>query len=146
MSFSLGNRSQKNLEGVHPLLISVVEKAIKITSVDFAVIEGVRTVERQGELYAQGRTKPGPIVTWTMRSRHFVHEDGFGHAVDLAPYPIDWSSTPENLARFDAVALAMFRAAASLNVRLRWGADWDQDGRPREKGESDSPHFELAFD
>ncbi len=39
---------------------------------------------------------------------------------------------------------AMFAAAKELGVKIRWGADWDQDGVPREKGESDSPHFELV--
>ena len=38
----------------------------------------------------------------------------------------------------------MFAAADDLNVAVRWGADWDRDGKPRERGESDSPHFELA--
>jgi peptidoglycan L-alanyl-D-glutamate endopeptidase CwlK len=29
-------------------------------------------------------------------------------------------------------------------VPLRWGADWNRNGNPRERGESDSPHFELG--
>ena len=29
------------------------------------------------------------------------------------------------------------------NTTMRWGADWDNDGKPRERGESDSPHFEI---
>ena len=39
---------------------------------------------------------------------------------------------------------SMMRAARELKVPIRWGADWDRDGIPREKGETDSPHFELA--
>lgn len=101
----------------------------------------MRTPERQRQLYAQGRTAPGPIVTWTKTSNHFRNaKTGFGHAVDLAPFPIDWN----DIARFDRLAALMFRAAAIENVPLRWGADWDRDGKPRERGESDSPHFELA--
>ncbi|MFN3522289.1 MAG: M15 family metallopeptidase [Phenylobacterium sp.] len=144
MGYKLGRRSLANLEGVHPDLVAVVRHAINFSEQDFTVIEGVRTRERQLELYAQGRTKPGKIVTWTRNSRHFPGPDGLGRAVDIAPYPIDWASTPENLARFDAVAKAMFRAAMDLGLRIRWGADWDRDGKPREKGEHDSPHFELA--
>jgi peptidoglycan L-alanyl-D-glutamate endopeptidase CwlK len=37
----------------------------------------------------------------------------------------------------------MLKAAEELGVDIRWGADWDEDGNPRERGESDSPHFEI---
>ena len=140
MSFKLGSTSRARLAGVHPRLVAVVERAIQITGQDFTVLEGVRTQARQLELYAQGRTTPGPVVTWTKTSNHFKKADGYGHAVDIAPFPIDWS----NLARFDAVAKAMFQAGAELRVKIRWGADWNANGEPRERGESDSPHFELA--
>ena len=62
-----------------------------------------------------------------------------GKAVDLVPYPVDWN----DLSKFDQVAKAMFAAAKELGVSIRWGADWDNDGNYREKGEYDSPHFEL---
>ncbi len=105
------------------------------------MLEGLRTQARQDELWAQGRTKPGPIVTWTRdASTHGIGKDGFGHAVDICPYPVDWG----DLKKFDAISEAMFAAAKEVGVTLRWGADWDMDGFPRERGESDSPHFELA--
>ncbi len=140
MAYSLGSKSLEKLRGVEPRLISVVLRAIVLTKQDFSVTCGVRTREEQRKLYAQGRTKPGQVVTWTLNSRHFVDADGFGRAVDLAPYPLDWN-TPS---RFDAIAKAMLQAGEDLGVKIRWGADWDQDGKPRERGESDSPHFELA--
>ena len=143
MAYVLGARSRANLAGVHPDLVRVVERAIQISAVDFLVLEGVRTPERQRELYAQGRTKPGRKVTWTLTSNHFRKADGFGHAVDLAPWPIDWEG-PTRFPKFDAIAKAMFAAADELGVQIRWGADWDQDGKPRERGETDSPHFELV--
>ncbi len=138
--FQLGKKSKDTLKGVHPNLVRVIERAIELSSQDFTVLEGLRTPERQAELYAQGRTKPGQVVTWTLKSRHFIQEDGWGHAVDLAPWPIDWSDTK----KFDAIADAMFQASKELGTPIRWGADWDEDGRPRERGETDSPHFELA--
>ncbi len=140
--FILGKRSKDNLVGVHPVLIQIVQRALELSPVDFFVDCGVRTPERQAELYAQGRTKPGQIVTWTLKSNHFVNQrTGFGHAVDLVPLPVDWS----NVKAFDQVAQAMFQAASEVGVQLRWGADWDQDGKPRERGETDSPHFELVI-
>lgn len=141
MSYSLGKTSRERLRGVHPNLVKVVEKAILITGQDFMVLEGVRTPARQRELYAQGRTKPGNKVTWTLNSNHFINSrTGFGHAVDLVPFPVDWN----DLDKFDAMAHAMFTASNELGIPIRWGADWDRDGKPREKGESDSPHFELV--
>jgi peptidoglycan LD-endopeptidase CwlK len=131
-------RSRDNLKGVHPDLVRVLEHAI--LGFDFTVICGVRTDAEQKALYAQGRTKPGPKVTWTLNSRHKINKKtGFGHAVDVVPYPLDWNDT----LAFDRMAAAILSAAKAEGVRLTWGADWDRDNKPREKGESDSPHFEL---
>ena len=133
--FKLGAKSMSRLDGVDIRMVAVVKRAIQLSEVDFSVLEGLRSKSRQAELYAQGRTAPGKIVTWTMTSKHIV-----GTAVDLVPYPLDWN----DLKKFDAIAKAMFAAAKELNVNIRWGADWNQNGKPREKGETDSPHFELA--
>jgi peptidoglycan L-alanyl-D-glutamate endopeptidase CwlK len=141
MAYVLGDRSLSRLEGVHPDLVKVVKRAIEITEQDFMVLEGVRTLARQKQLYTQGRTKPGKKVTWTLNSNHFINKTtGYGHAVDLVPYPVDWN----DLSKFDAMSEAMFAAAEEVCVKIRWGADWDQDGNPRERGETDSPHFELV--
>jgi peptidoglycan L-alanyl-D-glutamate endopeptidase CwlK len=143
------------LTGVDPDTVRVVVRAAELTAQPFKVLEGVRSKARQIQLYGQGRTqaelkakgvdpvyaKPEmPKVTWTLNSNHFVRADGYGYAVDLVPYPVDWN-TPS---KFDAIAKAMFAAGAELGVEIRWGADWDQDGKPRERGESDSPHFERV--
>lgn len=144
MGFNLGDRSRKNLIGVHPKLIKIVERAIQITKQDFFVNEGVRTPQRQKELYAQGRTKPGPKVTWTLQSNHFKKAStGFGHAVDIYPYPYKDTGSNAYAAKQRVVAKAMFEAADQLDIPIRWGADWDMDGRYGERGEGDSPHFEL---
>lgn len=153
----LGAKSIASLDGVHSSLAGVVRRAIEITTQDFMVLEGVRTEKRQRELYGKGRTKdelraegvdpslaqPGvKSVTWTLKSNHFVQADGFGHAVDLVPYPVDWNT----LSKFDAIADAMMKAADELGVSIRHGADWDMDGKRRERGESDNPHWEIAPD
>lgn len=134
---SIDARSEERLKGVNPSLVAVVRRAAQLSSVPFLVIGGLRSKERQAELYAQGRTKPGGKVTWTLKSKHI---DGL--AVDLAPYEngkIDWNT----LSKFDAIYRAMMAAGAELGVSLRYGGDWDGDGVLREKGETDSPHFEL---
>jgi peptidoglycan L-alanyl-D-glutamate endopeptidase CwlK len=122
MPFKFSRRSLRNLKGVHPDLVAVARKAILMTTVDFAVIEGLRTKERQRELKEAG-------ASWTMKSRHLT-----GHAIDVAPYldgklRWDWPL-------FDEVAAAMKEAALSYEVALNWGGDW--------QSKKDGPHFELA--
>ena len=45
MAFKLSQRSLDRLEGFKPDLVNVVKRAIELTTVDFGVIEGVRTEE-----------------------------------------------------------------------------------------------------
>lgn len=155
--FKLSSASLAKLEGVHPRLRQLVERAIEITTVDFKVIEGVRSKEQAWINWGKGRTpaecqakgvpvkyaKPAEAkVTWVnnpLGTKHMIQADGFGHAVDLLPAPYDW----KDLGPFDAVADAMTRAGVELGIRFRWGADWDADGKPRERGETDNPHFEI---
>jgi peptidoglycan L-alanyl-D-glutamate endopeptidase CwlK len=136
MPFKLGPRSLLNLRGVHPDLIRVVKRAISISSVDFTVIEGLRSVARQKELVAKGASK-------TMRSRHIS-----GHAIDIAPYVAgqvrwDWPL-------FLPIAQAMKQAAEIEDVKIRWGGTWRllQDTPQINMGVlhkkfPDGPHYEL---
>ena len=132
--YKLGSRSVGNLKGIHPNLQKVVEKAIELSSQDFTVISGVRTTKEQQDLYAQGRTKAGNVVTNAdgvrSKSNHQVKYDGYGHAVDIVPYPVDW----DDLSKFKAIATAMKLAACELKVNIDWGGDWKM---------KDFPHFEL---
>jgi peptidoglycan L-alanyl-D-glutamate endopeptidase CwlK len=117
-NFVLGVRSRDRLVGVHPSLIQVVERAITLTTQDFRVLEGVRSLERQKELVRQGSSK-------TMRSKHLKQLDGYGHAVDLAPVvngSVVWS---HELIR--PIVLAMRRAAIETKVKIVWGSIWDRN-------------------
>ena len=119
--YRLGKRSRERLAGVHPDLVAVVERAIQITRVDFSVLEGVRTIERQQRLVNAGASR-------TMNSRHLS-----GHAVDLGAYvdgriAWDWPLYHE-------IAHAMKEAADDQFISVIWGGDWS--------GFPDGPHFEL---
>lgn len=163
--FKFGDRSKRNLAKVHPALIEIVALAGELCEIDFYVDQGGRTQKEQDKLFAQGRTHQqiaaagiagippgkGPIVTWTRKSKHLITgADGLGKAVDLVPFPVDWTK----LSKFDKVRDAMWAALQAVNTRrttkgmkpivLRWGADWDMDGKHREKDESDNPHFEIV--
>jgi peptidoglycan LD-endopeptidase CwlK len=129
MGYRKSDRTLKNLIGVHPDMIKVYDRATEILfetgGPDTFVNEGVRTPARQKELYAQGRTKPGKKVTWTLISNHFVNKKtGCGHAIDVYAFPYN-NNQPAAVSK--KIAQAMLQAA---NVFY-------------EKGEGDSPHFEL---
>ena len=109
--FKLSRRSRDNLIGVDPDLVAVVERAIQITSVDFAVTEGLRTEAKQRELVAKGASQ-------TMNSKHLK-----GEAVDLVAFLGGRISWELNL--YDDIAAAMQKAALERNVGLRWGAAWN---------------------
>jgi peptidoglycan L-alanyl-D-glutamate endopeptidase CwlK len=120
--FKLSARSRSRLIGVHPDLVRVVERAIQLTDVDFAVIEGVRTLAKQREYVASGASQ-------TLNGRHLT-----GHAVDLAAYVgrelrWDWPL-------YHKIAAAMKQAAVELSISIVWGGDW--------KKFPDGPHFELS--
>jgi peptidoglycan L-alanyl-D-glutamate endopeptidase CwlK len=154
MSYALGARSRAKLVGVHPRLVAVVERAIQLTTQDFAVTDGLRTLAQQQQLVARGASK-------TLKSKHLKQADGFGHAVDLVPFiggAPRWEWPP-----IWAVAQAVDQAATELGVRLVWGAIWDRTlldygGSPaalqaaveaykvRHAGSDflDGPHYQLA--
>lgn len=122
MSFSLSQKSKDKLEGVDIRLIRLVEQAIKETTVDFSVLEGLRTPERQQQLVNDGFSQ-------TMKSKHLT-----GHAVDLGAIvdgKLSWDKK-----HYPAIAEAMKKAAAEQNVKIRWGGDF--------KSFFDGPHFELV--
>jgi len=154
MTFILSKRSLNKLKGVHPDLVAVVKRAIEITSVDFGVTFGVRTVEEQQRLVDAGRSQ-------TMNSKHLIQADGYAHAVDLVAY-VDGEVTWE-LNVYDNVCDAMAQAADELGVAIKWGAAWSEGDIRFYKGTAedamneyidlrrsqgrrpfiDSPHYEL---
>lgn len=121
--YVLGSRSKQRLRGVHSDLVSIVERAIQITSVDFTVLEGLRTKASQRKLIAKGASK-------TMRSRHLT-----GHAVDLGAFVNGTVSWDWNY--YYDIADAMFDASKELHIPLEWGGNW--------KRFKDGPHFQLPI-
>jgi peptidoglycan L-alanyl-D-glutamate endopeptidase CwlK len=121
MTFKLGSTSLARLKGVHPDLVKVVQRAIEITPIDFTVLEGLRTRDRQKKLVARGASK-------TMNSYHLT-----GHAVDIAPLvegkvTWDWKY-------YHQLAPAVKQAAKELGINITWGGDW--------KTFKDGPHWQI---
>ena len=149
MAFKLSSRSLGRLDGVDEKLSNVVKKAIGYSTVDFGVIQGLRSVEEQKELVARGLSK-------TMKSKHLE-----GRAVDLMAYIGGRGSWELNV--YDEIADAMKEAAVKVDVAVRWGAAWtvtdirEWEGTMEDAMNSyidtrrsegrrpfiDAPHFEL---
>ena len=147
-TFELGEKSLKELLGVHPDLVAVVKRSVVLSVQDFAVHDGIRTLEEQKKLVQAGASQ-------TLDSRHIT-----GHAVDLVPYvngKLRWEWEP-----IYRIADSMRQAARELEIPLRWGGAWDiaftESQEPPEdlvadyvkrrkkagkKAFLDGPHFEL---
>ena len=135
--------------GIEPELKEVVYEAIKVTKIDFGVIEGLRTEEKQKQLVESGASQ-------TMKSKHLE-----GRAVDLMAYIGGRGSWELNV--YDEIADAMKEAAVKVEVAVRWGAAWtvtdirEWEGTMEDAMNSyidtrrsqgrrpfiDAPHFEL---
>lgn len=127
------DRDLARLHGVHPALVDAVRDIFSDMEAwghPMFVVEGVRTVERQAALYAQGRTAKGPIVTYkdgvTHKSNHQPHADGYGYAVDCAFVDGNPFAQTHPWERFG-------QAAEQRGVS--WGGRWKF---------MDQPHLELA--
>lgn len=123
--FKFSNRSLNKMLGVHPDLVAVMHKALEYSTVDFAITEGLRTIERQARLLADGKST-------TMNSRHLT-----GHAVDVMAYTDKGKGTWE-WDYYEAIAVAVKKSAQELDVMIRWGGDFTSF--------KDGVHFELNWD
>jgi peptidoglycan L-alanyl-D-glutamate endopeptidase CwlK len=100
-----------------------MDRAIATTDIDFTVLEGLRSLERQKKLVASGASK-------TMRSRHLT-----GHAVDIAPLvdgKVSW-----DWPIYHRLAPTIKKAAQDVGVKIEWGGDW--------RSFKDGPHWQLPW-
>ena len=125
------DRSLKNLEGIHPDLRKVMDRALEISPIDFTITEGLRTKARQAELVAKGASK-------TMKSRHIT-----GHAVDLVPMlDLDKDGKIEVQEMYSWPLMRklnpyIMQAAKDVHIPITWGGGWSTF--------PDGPHYELTF-
>ena len=119
--FNFSKASLDKMNGVDSKLVNLMKEAIKDSPYDFGITEGIRTLERQKELFAQGKTK-------TLKSYHLV-----GKAVDVKVYvngEITW-----DFKYYKEVADHIKEVAKKLGYVITWGGDW--------KTFKDGPHFQI---
>lgn len=127
MTITLSEKSRIKLEGAHPDLRKVIERAAALSSIDFTVLEVLRTVARQKELVAKGASK-------TMNSRHLPGPDGKSRAVDIAP--MDGGQVSWAWPLYHKLAPVIKQAAKDVGVAIEWGGDWKW---------ADGPHWQLPW-
>jgi peptidoglycan L-alanyl-D-glutamate endopeptidase CwlK len=123
MAYSFGARSLSRLVGLHPDLRKVMDRAIATTDIDFTILEGLRTLDRQKQLVLSGASK-------TLNSRHLD-----GHAVDIAPLvdgEIRW-----DWPLYKRLSVIVKKAAQDVGVPIEWGGDWTKF--------KDGPHWQLPW-
>lgn len=117
----------RNLEDLHPDIIPLAVRlsfAAAAQGINLVVTQTRRTLEEQAELYAQGRTKPGKIVT-NAKPGESAHN--YGLAFDVAfregEHGVTWVGPWGALGEIAA------------EIGLEWGGNW--------RSFPDRPHFEL---
>src|SRR5688500_4296399 len=124
----MNTASQNRLKKVHPELarrVTLLIQALAEKGLTVEVVQGLRTFAEQDELYKQGRSKPGQIVT---KAKGGQSNHNYGLAVDLCPF-VDGKPQWSNNASFVRIGIE----AAKLG--LEWGGSW--------KKFIDKPHVQL---
>ena len=146
--YKFGKGSLSKLESVHHDLVKILKLAITRTPVDFGISEGHRSIERQNELYNQGKSKIDGI------NKKGKHNYNPSLAVDIYAYHPDLA-TRKKLA-YDVPTLCLIagviiasaeelKAKGEVNHSIRWGGNWDNDGVILyDQSFDDLPHFELV--
>lgn len=122
-------RSLAQLRTCDPRLQQVMHEAIN--TIDFTVLEGYRSPERQRELFEQGLSRVAENGT---------HSTNPSRAVDIAPFPIDWKDRE----RFVLFAGFILGIAKGQGITLRWGGDWNHNFQVADERFRDLGHFELV--
>lgn len=128
--------SAEKLATCDPRLQAILNEVIK--AIDFTVLEGYRGREAQMEAVINGTSK----LSWP----NGKHNKSPSLAVDIAPFfhspgdKIDW----KDLTAFGRLMGYVQRIAEEMNIKIRFGLDWDGDFRTRDENFVDAPHVEIV--
>lgn len=131
----------ERIEKLHPKIRDEVKKIIEeansllADNIEIRVVQGLRTIEEQNALYAQGRTKPGPKVT-NAKGGSSIHN--YGLALDFCLLINDNEISWNLNADFDKDRIKDWQEVVSIFKKYgwKWGGDWKT---------KDNPHVEKTF-
>ena len=124
-----GKRSISRLKTCDQKLQELFYEVVK--HFDCSIIEGHRGEERQNKAFADGKSK--------VKYPNGKHNQNPSIAVDVAPYPIDWSDSD----RFHYFGGFVLGVAKQMGMNIRWGGDWNQDTHTKDNKFDDLVHFEI---
>jgi peptidoglycan LD-endopeptidase CwlK len=125
---AIDERSAKNIATLAPQVRPLAEKLIETAvaaGINAKIISGTRTYAEQNAIYAQGRTKPGKIVTKAQGGQSWHN---FGIAFDIGIFSADGKTYHGESKDYKTVG-GMGKA-----IGLEWGGDWKF---------VDEPHFQY---
>lgn len=134
--------SISRVELLHPAIredvINFINDAEAGEDIILRIVQGLRTFKEQDDIYQQGRTKPGNIVT---RAKAGSSYHNYGLAIDVVQMKdgkANWGYNYKKLRPY------------YIKYGFTWGADWDGDGKTKDEGDKDEhlidmPHFEKTF-
>lgn len=122
--------SEEKLNSCDPLLQSLFREVIK--GYDCTIICGTRGEKEQNEAFENGYSK--------LKFPNSKHNHSPSLAVDVLPYPIDWNDTKKHY-HFAGYVKAV---ANRLNIKIRWGGDFNMDQNLSNDSFVDVPHYELV--
>lgn len=134
MAYKFSNKSNERLQHLNPTLRLILEIALKRSDIDFSVTETHRSVERQQELFKQGKSKIDGVNN---KSKHNYYPS---EAVDIAAYinGIKW-----DVKYYYYIAGIITSVAEELGVKIRWGGNFDMDNDIGEQSFNDLCHIEI---
>ena len=147
-------RSLGNLQECHIDLQKVFTFVAALSNVDFVIVKGHRSIKEQQELYAQGRTKKGSIVTNADGvNKKSKHNEFPSRALDIIIYtkdPIVGKKITYDMSHLSYIA-GIVRACSQILLdrgeithMVRWGGNWDSDDvLLYDQKLIDGPHFEI---
>jgi len=133
-TYSFSKLSLDRLNTCHPDLQRLFNEVIK--NYDCSILCGYRGEQEQNLAFAKGASKK--------KFPESKHNQTPSLAVDVMPYPVDWSSTKANLCRLYHFVGYVKATADLLGIRIRCGADFNSNGVFFDDKWLDLPHFELV--
>ena len=139
--YPYSKQSADNLATADPRLQMLFNKVSEV--IDCTIIYGHRNIKKQQELYQIGRTTEmhrHPVTSCDGIEKKSNHNFEPSKAIDAAPCPIRWNDR-ERFVHFAGIVKGI---ASLLDIKIRWGGDWDNDNDLRDQSWMDLPHFELV--